>query len=263
NNPELYRQKQQFAAELEGKKATYDRLQATYDKTPALTPLQILENARAEYLSAQAKLDGINDRIGFLYVRAPFSGIVTVRNVDEGALVQSGISNSNTTALVEIQEYDPIRLSIPLPGADAAAIGVGMEALISFPELAGEALRANVSRTSNSLDRDSRTMQVEIDLENADGKIKPGMYAQVNMQISSRENVMTLPVTAQVIVKGQPCVMVVEGEKVILVELKKGLANKEYFEVLNNDITAESSVIIKGKGLVKAGDTVKAVLANK
>jgi membrane fusion protein (multidrug efflux system) len=129
--------------------------------------------------------------------------------------------------------------------------------------LAGEALRANVSRTSNSLDRDSRTMQVEIDLENADGKIKPGMYAQVNMQISSRENVMTLPVTAQVIVKGQPCVMVVEGEKVILVELKKGLANKEYFEVLNNDITAESSVIIKGKGLVKAGDTVKAVLANK
>jgi Cu(I)/Ag(I) efflux system membrane fusion protein len=165
--------------------------------------------------------------------------------------------------LVEIQEYDPIRLSIPLPGADAAAIGVGMEALISFPELAGEALRANVSRTSNSLDRDSRTMQVEIDLENADGKIKPGMYAQVNMQISSRENVMTLPVTAQVIVKGQPCVMVVEGEKVILVELKKGLANKEYFEVLNNDITAESSVIIKGKGLVKAGDTVKAVLANK
>ncbi len=258
-NPELYRQKQQLEAELEGKKSTYERLESSYAKTPALTPKQILEDARAAYLSAQAKLDGVTDRIGFLYVRAPFSGVLTARNVDEGALVQSGMSNSNATALVEIQENNPIRLSIPLPGSDAAAIGVGMEALVSFPELAGQAFHANVSRTSNSFDRDSRTMLVEIDIDNADGKIKPGMYAKVSMQIASRENVMTLPVTAQVIVKGQPCVLVVEDGLVRLVELKKGLANKDYFEVLNDDIGAQAQVIVKGKGLVKAGDTVKAV----
>jgi len=262
-NPELYRQLQQLTAEAEGKKSIYQRLQSTYDKTPAITPLQILEDAKAEYLSLKSKLDAVNDRISFLQVKAPFSGIITQRFVDEGALVQSGLTEDNPQQIVEIQEVNPIRLSIPLPERDAGAIGKGMDAVITFPELPSESFTAKVSRTANSLDRDSKTMQVEIDIPNADGKIKPGMYAKALMQISSRDSVLSLPVTAQVMFQNQPFILVVVDGKVDRVPLRKGLFNKDYFEVLNAEVSPQAQVIVQGKGLVKPGQIVKPVLKNE
>lgn len=269
-NPELYRQQQQLTAEMEGKKSVYERLQSTYKKTPALTPLQILEDARAEYLSLKAKWDAANDRISFLQVKAPFSGIITQRFVDEGALVQSGLTEDNPQPIVEIQEVNTIRLSIPLPEADAVAIGKGMGVVVTFPELPGKSYTAKISRTANSLDRASKTMRVEIDIPNADGKIKSGMYAKVLMQINSRDSVLSLPVTAQVIFQNQPFVMLVvdlpagqAGGKVERVPLRKGLSNKDYFEVLNPEIGVESQVIIQGKGLVRPGQVVKPIFKSE
>jgi RND family efflux transporter MFP subunit len=261
-NPELYRQRQQLTAEVEGKKSIYERLLATYEKTPALTPLQLLDEAKAAYFSQKAELDAVNDRISFLRVKAPFAGIVTQRFVDEGALVQNGLRNARAMPLFEVQEVSVIRLCIPLPETDAGSVGLGMAAVITFPELPGASYSAIISRTSNSLDRDSKTMQVEIDLQNAEGKIKPGMYAKALMQLSSRDSVLSLPVTAQVIKQNQPFVFVVSDNIVYQVELRKGLSNKDYFEVLNSEIAADAQVIVQGKGLVKAGDTVEAVVKN-
>lgn len=260
NNPELYRQRQQLQAEVESKKSVYERLQSIYEKTPSITPLQVLEDAKAEYLSLKSKLDAVNDRISFLKVKAPFSGIITQRFVDEGALVQSGLTEDNPRQIVEIQEINPIRLSIPLPEADAVAIGKGMDVVVTFPELQGESYTAKVSRTANSLDRASKTMRVEIDIPNADGKIKPGMYAKVLMQISSRDSVLSLPVTAQVIFQNQPFVMVVVDGKVERIPLRKGLSSKDYFEVLNVEVSPQAQVIVQGKGLVKPGQIVKPVI---
>ncbi|MBW8051141.1 MAG: efflux RND transporter periplasmic adaptor subunit [Cytophagales bacterium] len=259
NNPELYRQRQQLQAEVESKQSVYERLQSIYEKTPSITPLQVLEDAKAEYLSMKAKLDAANDRISFLRVKAPFSGIITQRFVDEGAMVQSGLTEDNPQKIVEIQEISPIRLSIPLPGADAGAIGKGMDVVVTFPELPGESFTAKVSRTANSLDRKSKTMRVEIDIPNADGEIKPGMYAKVLLQINSRDSVLSLPVTAQVIFQNQPFVMVVVDGKVERVPLRKGLSNKDYFEVLNLEVSPHAQVIVQGKGLVKPGQHVKPV----
>ena len=263
NNPELYRQRQQLEAEVESKKSVYNRLQSIYEKTPSITPLQVLEDAKAEYLSLKSKLDAVNDRISFLKVKAPFSGIITQRFVDEGALVQSGLTEDNPRKIVEIQETNPIRLSIPLPEADAVAIGKGMDVFVTFPELPGGSYIAKVSRTANSLDRASKTMRVEIDIPNADGKIKPGMYAKVLLQISSRDSVLSLPVTAQVIFQNQPFILVVVDGKVERIPLRKGLSNKDYFEVLNVEVSPQALVIVQGKGLVKPGQIVKPVIKNE
>jgi multidrug efflux pump subunit AcrA (membrane-fusion protein) len=106
-------------------------------------------------------------------------------------------------------------------------------------------------------------MQVEIDIDNKQGIIKPGMYAKVLVQSGSRDGVVSLPVTAQWIVQNQAFVLVVNDNKVEKIPLRKGLSNKDYFEVLNPEITESTLVIIQGKGLVQPGQIVKPVLKNK
>ncbi|MCK5281705.1 MAG: efflux RND transporter periplasmic adaptor subunit [Cyclobacteriaceae bacterium] len=260
DNPELYRQKQKLKAQLQAKQSAYERLRDIHKKTPALTPIQQVEDAEAEYLTAKAELDAMNDRIGFLHVKAPFSGTITKRLIDPGALVQSGLTETTPQGIVELQETNPIRLMVPLPASDAATVNEDMEVTITFPELAGESFTAKVSRTAKSLDPSSKTMRVEIDIDNPKSTIITGMYAKVLMQIESRENVLSLPLTSQIMYQDEPFILIVKNSKVERIPLRKGLSGKEYFEVLNTNITAKSLVIVQGKGLVKPGQIVEPIL---
>jgi membrane fusion protein (multidrug efflux system) len=259
-NPELLQQQIKWQAETNAKKANYERLKKVYEKTPALTNIQMVEKAEAEYLSAKANLDAVNNRIGFLSIKAPFSGIITKRFVDKGAMIQSGLNQSNPQALFELQEINPIRLTIPVPESDAVGIQKGMDVEVTLPELSGTDFSAKVSRISNALDPMSKTMRVEIDLQNPDNRIVSGMYAKVLLQIDSRENILSLPVIAKVSHKNEDYVLAVEDGKVKRFPVKTGLSNQEYFEVLNDEITAETQVIVQGKSLVKPGQTVEPVL---
>lgn len=262
-NPDLNRQFEEKKAQLDAKESTYKRLQSTYEKTPALTPLQMVEDARSAYLTAKAAFNTVQDRLNFLQIKAPFSGKITQRMVDHGALVQSGLTEDNAQGIFEIQEISPIRLTVPLPESDIAAVDEGMEVTVTFPELPGESFKATVSRTAGALDPASKTMQVEIDIDNPKGMIKLGMYAKALMQISNRDGVSSLPVTAQVMYQNQPFVLVIENNKVERIPLRKGLSNKDYFEVLNPEITENSMVIVQGKGLVQPGQIVKPVLKSE
>jgi membrane fusion protein (multidrug efflux system) len=259
-NPELQQQQLKWQAETKAKKANYERLNSVYENTPALTNIQMVENAEAEYLSAKANLDAINNRIGFLTIEAPFSGIITKRFVDKGAMIQSGLSQSNPQALFELQEINPIRLTIPVPESDAVSIEKGMTVEVTLPELSGKSLMAKVSRTSKVLDPLSKTMRVEIDLENPDGKILSGMYAKALLEINSRENILSLPMIAKVSHKNEDYVLAVVDGKVKRLQVKIGLSNRDYFEVLNDEITSETLVIVQGKSLVKPEQIVEPIL---
>ena len=257
-NPELIRMSESLTAQQEARKKKYDRLQETYEKTPSITPLQEVESAKSDYEQVTAELAGVMDRIGFLNIKAPFSGIVSQRMVDEGAVVQSGLAG-NAPALFEIQQYDPIRVSLPLPEAEAAVIAPGMEAHVSFPKIQGESLVLPVSRVSGAIDPSTGTMQVEIDVPNEDLLILPGTYAKVKIEVANRKDVRTLPVQAQFIIQDSPWLMVVENGVVKKIALQKGLADRTYFEVLNEEITDSSLVIVQGKSLVSEGQTVKPI----
>ena len=259
-NPELQQQQIKWQVEVKVKKTNYQRLNSVYEKTPALTNIQMVENAEAEYLSAKANLDAVNNRIGFLSIKAPFSGIITKRFVDKGAMIQSGLSQTNPQALFELQEINPIRLSIPVPGSDAVSIQNGMDVEVTLPELSGKSFMTKVSRTANALDPMSKTMQVEIDLENPDGRILSGMYAKALLQINSRENILSLPMIAKVSHKNEAYILAVVEGKVKRIAVKIGLSNQDYFEVLNDEITSETQVIVQGKGLVKPEQIVEPIL---
>ena len=268
-------------ADWKAKDALSKRLKEVYQKTPQLTPISEVEKAAGETQRMQAMIETIKakskaheqkiqalqqriemaeKRVAMLQIKAPFNGVVTQRFVDQGAMIQSGIQHTNSKAIVEIQDIDPIRLTLPIPEADAGAIKKGMDVAITFPELLGQTFKAKVSRTSGVLDPNSKTMQVEIDIANPKASIITGMYAKALMQLDARENVLSLPFTAQTMYQDEVIVLVVKNNKVERMSLRKGLSGKDYFEVLNTEITPETQVIIKGKGLVKSGQIVKPTL---
>jgi multidrug efflux pump subunit AcrA (membrane-fusion protein) len=151
-------------------------------------------------------------------------------------------------------------LTIPVPESDAVSIEKGMTVEVTLPELSGKSLMAKVSRTSKVLDPLSKTMRVEIDLENPDGKILSGMYAKALLEINSRENILSLPMIAKVSHKNEDYVLAVVDGKVKRLQVKIGLSNRDYFEVLNDEITSETLVIVQGKSLVKPEQIVEPIL---
>lgn len=257
-NPELKRLAESLSAQHDAKKKIYDRLKSTHEQTPSITPLQEVEEANAAWLSAEAEMNAANERLEFLKVKAPFAGVVSQRFVDEGSLVQSGLSGSETP-LFEVQQYNPVRVTIPLPETDASAIKPGTMCEVNFPQLPGESFEVPVSRVAGALDAMTGTMQVEIDIPNDEMQIKPGMRAEVSVRLESREAVLTLPVQCQLIEKDSPWILVVENDVVKKLPLKKGLSNREYFEVLNEEISDSSMVIVQGKSLVSSNQKVKPV----
>ena len=122
SNPALIQQRIKSSVTFNAKKATYQRLNSVYQKTPALTNIQTVENAEADYQASKANLAALNNRVSFLNIRAPFSGIITKRMVDKGSMIQNGLNEDNPQAIAEIQEMNPIRLTIPVPESDAVAI---------------------------------------------------------------------------------------------------------------------------------------------
>ncbi len=259
NNPELTRELEINKVAKQVAEANYLRFKKVIAKTPELTTLQEFEKVEATYLMANAKYKAITNRDSLLSIRAPFSGVITTRNVELGALIQSGINNTNAAALFEIMDMETIRLTIALPETEVDNISKGMQAEISFTELPGEQFSAQVSRMANAIDNRTKTMQVQLDIPNRNGKIKAGMYANVAIQLQSTGDKISLPNEVLIAIKSEFFILQVKDGIVKRTLIKKGLSNTQFFEVLSNEINENSKVIVEGKAMVKEGMKVKAI----
>ena len=259
NNPELTRELEINKVAKQVAEANYLRFKKVIAKTPELTTLQEFEKVEATYLMANAKYKATANRDSLLTIRAPFSGVITTRNVELGALIQSGINNTNTAALFEIMDMKIIRLTIALPETEVDNISKGMQAEISFTELPGEQFSAQVSRMANAIDNRTKTMQVQLDIPNRNGKIKAGMYANVAIQLQSTGDKISLPNEVLIAIKSEFFILQVKDGIVKRTLIKKGLSNTQFFEVLSNEINENSKVIVEGKAMVKEGMKVKAI----
>ena len=259
NNPELTRELEINKVAKQVAETNYLRFKKVIAKTPELTTLQEFEKVEATYLMANAKYKATANRDSLLSIRAPFSGVITARNVELGALIQSGINNSNAADLFELMDMETIRLTIALPETEVDNISKGMQAAISFTELPGEQFSAQVTRMTNAIGNRTKTMQVQLDIPNRNGKIKAGMYANVEIQLQSTGDKISLPNEALIAVKSEFFVLQVKDGIVKRTLIKKGLSNIQFFEVLSNEINENSKVIVEGKAMVKAGMKVKVV----
>lgn len=161
-----------------------DVYQAQYQAQIAGT--HALEKAIAAQQSnlaaAQANLSRLESMSGYRVVKAPFAGVVTLRNVDVGALVSAG-----STLLFRIARMDTLRTYVNVPQSNASFIRSGQTASLRVSNLPGRVFTGAVARTAGSLDPNSRTMLVEVHVPNRDGALLPGMYAQVSLS-SPRSN---------------------------------------------------------------------------
>lgn len=149
--------------------------------------------AQAETQIARRELEEIDVMIGYATIKAPIDGVVTERHVEPGNLVGPSVSPSNRPLLV-VSQIDRVRIRIPVPELDASHVNPGDEVSISFPSFPDQALLSGqVSRRSSNLLRDSRTMPVEVDLDNTDGRLLPGMFGQATIAIESKTMAKTLP----------------------------------------------------------------------
>jgi len=173
-----------------------DQYQAQYQAQVA--NLDALEKAiaaaRSNVVAAQANLSRLNELQKYLVVRAPFDGIITLRNVDVGALVNTG-----STLLYRIAQMSVLRTYVNVPQSDSDSIHVGQTAQLTVSNLPGRKFSGTVARTANSLDPNSRTMLVEVQVQNKDGVLLPGMYALVDLSSSRATPPVLLPGDALIV----------------------------------------------------------------
>lgn len=173
-----------------------DQYQAQYQAQVA--NLDSLEKAvaaaRSNVAAAQANLSRLNEVQSYRVVRAPFDGIVTLRNVDVGALVNAG-----STLLYRIAQMGVLRTYVNVPQSNSDSIHVGQTAQLTVSNLPGRKFSGTVARTANSLDPNSRTMLVEVQVQNKDGVLLPGMYALVDLSSSRATPPVLLPGDALIV----------------------------------------------------------------
>ncbi len=261
---------------LKERQSFYERLESIYQKTPQLTTITDVEKAKADYENiraklneeteraeadyetAKARLNGLLSQINYLTVKAPFSGVVTNRFVDKGAVLQNALNNPNAMPLFEIQNLQPIRLSVEVPETDAVLVDKTTKAEITFPELPNVRYALQVSRMAYGLNETTRTMSVEIDLPNKDLKIRPGMYAKVSFNRSGHKEALSVPSEALGNIKGQSFLYVVKDNLVKKVVVTTGVRDEKFTEIINADLKSTDAVVIKGKEFCSEGATVQA-----
>jgi RND family efflux transporter MFP subunit len=176
-----------------------DQYQAQYQsRTAALDSLEKAVGVqRSGVAAAEANLARIERMQSYLVVKAPFDGVITVRNVDVGALVNAG-----STLLFRIAQTSTLRTYLNVPQAQASSVRPGQPAQLSVPNLPGRQFAGEVARTANALDPASRTLLVEVHVPNREGALLPGMYARVEL-VSARTDAPLLIPSDALIARGE------------------------------------------------------------
>ena len=191
--------------------------------------------AEADTEIARSELQELDVLIDYAILKAPFSGIVTERNIEPGDLVRESQEVGNGKPLFVVSQVDRVRVRIPVPESDAPLVSPGDEVTLTFPSFASETpMVCEVTRRSGNLDPSTRTMLVEAELENADGKLLPGMFGQASINLATKVAANMLPSQAiRFDENGKAYVYVVGNDDTIsIAEITTGLDDGNSVEVL-------------------------------
>jgi RND family efflux transporter MFP subunit len=221
-----------------------DQYQAQYQAQTA--NLQALDKAiaaqRSTVQAAEASLARLEKLQGYLEVKAPFDGVITLRNLDAGALVNAG-----NTLLFRIAQTGTLRTYVNVPQANAGSIRLGQTAHLSVSNLPGREFTGAVARTANALDPNSRTLLVEVHVPNADGALLPGMYAQVDLSSTRTNPPMLVPSEALIVRADGTGVALVRPDHTV--HLQKIQIGRDYGDRLEvTDGLKEGDMIIPNPG---------------
>jgi len=230
-------------ADVEAAQANVDALQAS------------VVAADANVTANQANVQRLLDTQSFQKVRAPFPGIVTVRNVDNGALISSGSSSGNTP-LFRMAQIDSLRVYVNVPQTFLTAITPGLGAQLVVREFPQHVFSAQVASTAGALDPGSRTLLTEVRMPNEGGLLRPGMYTDVKFHLTRPDPPLVIPSTALIIRSGPPRVATVGSDNKVrlqpvqlgrdygtTVEVVQGLSEQDRLVVAPPDALQEGTVV--------------------
>lgn len=234
-----------------------DQAQALYQAK--LAAVRSLDKAiavqRANLAAAQSSIARLEKMLGYQIVRAPFDGVITLRNIDSGALVTAG-----STLLFRIAQIDTLRTYLNVPQSFANSVKQGQEAVLTVSNLPGRQFRGTVARTSNSLDPASRTLLVEVHLSNAGHELMPGMYAEVELSSVRADPPLLVPSEALIVRADGTQVAVVSGDNTVhLQQITPGRDFGDRLEVLRG--LKDGETVIANPGDVREGMKVDPVPA--
>jgi RND family efflux transporter MFP subunit len=179
---------------------------------------------KAAAASAAANVARLHELESFKRVVAPFSGVITARNTDIGALINAG--QSAGAELFRIADVHKLRIYVQVPEAYAAATSPGLEAELRFAEQPNKAFTAKTVRTSNALDPTLRTLQVELELDNAHREVFPGAYAEVHFKLPASAESLRLPANTVLFRAAGLQVATLDGQK--RVKLKSIVQGRDF-----------------------------------
>jgi RND family efflux transporter MFP subunit len=189
-------------------------------------------------------------------VKAPFEGVITQRNVDVGALVNTG-----NTLLFRVAQINTLRTYVNVPQSDASSVRVGQPAQLTVSNLPGRQFTGTVARTSNALDPASRTLLVEIHVPNADGALLPGLYARVVLINTRNDAPLRIPSDALIVRgEGTEVAVVRPDHKIHLQKVEVGRDYGDHMEVVRG-LTAGQLIIPNPSDVMSEGLEVEPVPA--
>jgi RND family efflux transporter MFP subunit len=213
------------------------------------------QQAQANLAAADANVRRLEQLESFKNVYAPFSGVLTRRNVDPGALINSGAGAAGKE-LFDIARVDPLRVYVSVPQAYAPSMKVGVKATVTLQEFPGQKFTGIVARTADAIDPATRTLNTEVDVPNKDGKLLPGSFGQVHFVTGTSVPRITIPVNAMLFRAEGPRAAVVDKDgKVSLRPISIGRDFGSTLEILGG-LDASDQVIINPSDSLEEGQQV-------
>ena len=255
-------------ARVDASAGTYDRLKAA-SATPGvvagnelLQAQKTLESDRGQAAAAEQNvaaarqaLQAVRDMEGYLQVTAPFAGVVTERNVHPGALV--GPAAGGAPPMLRLADEAKLRLSIAVPEAYAGTIAEGATIPFTVAAFPGQPFSGPIARVAHAVDVKTRTMAVELDVPNGDGRLAPGTYCQVKWPVHRDRPSLLVPSASVASTTDRTFLVRVRSGRVDWVDVKTGLTSGPLVEVFG-DVHAGDQVAARGTDELRAGTAVTA-----
>jgi RND family efflux transporter MFP subunit len=261
--------------------ADYERLLETSKAQPGLIAQQELDDAESKDLSSESQVDAAkaaaaaaeqhtevahtdNDRVqalkNYTNVVAPLDGVIVWRYADTGALIQSGTnSNEQDIPIVRLSESALLRLRMPIPENDVQFVHLGDPMQVRVDAI-GRSFTGKIVRFTRDVNFETRTMETEIDVENQDLSISPGMYANTQMQLAIAANVTTIPVEALVLKGNRESVYSLDASnRVHIHNVEVGLRSSKLAEI-KSGLQPGDRVIVGGQENYTEGEKVSPIL---
>jgi membrane fusion protein, multidrug efflux system len=206
--------------------------------------------------AARQALNVVREMEGYLQVNAPFDGVVTERNIHPGALVGPASGSGAAAPMMRLMEVDRLRLVVPVPEAYTADVKTGTEIPFSVAAYPGQTWSGTVARIAQSVDVNTRTMAVELDVVNKDGRLAPGTFCQVRWPVRRSQPSLFVPSGGVAATTDRTFVVRVRNGKAEWVDVKTGLTSGPLVEVFG-DLRAGDEIASRGTDEIRPGTEVR------